>query len=377
MKILHIITGLKQGGAESALFRLVTHAKDGTEHSVISLIGMGTFGSRLQDAGINTHALNMTEAKLSLKGLINLWRLIRELDPDVVQTWMYHADLIGGLVARLAGYKHVFWGVVHFNLDSAVTKKSTRLIAKLCAILSFIIPTKIISCSVAAVKAHTAIGYASDKFVSIPLGYNLVEFYQDGKLRSHQRLEWELADDATIIGFVGRWDPQKDHANLIKAFSIVRRDHPELVCVLIGPGIDSSNVELGGLIERHLGSGAKVYTLGLVDSISAAMNAIDIHVLPSLGEAFPNVVPEAMACGTPCVVTDVGDAAHIVGDVGWIVPSGDHHLLAEGIKSALLQNKAANQWASLQAACRARIEDNFGMQLMYDSYKKVWLSVLV
>ncbi len=173
-----------------------------------------------------------------------------------------------------------------------------------------------------------------------------------------------------VIGSVARWNPQKDHANLISALSLLARQGRDFRCILVGPGLERSNAELWTLIAES-GLENKVVLLGPRYDIPAIMSAFDLLVLSSYTEAFPNVVAEAMACGTPCVVTDVGDAALIVGNTGWVSRPRDPHALALSIETALPAVQSAQREAISQA-CRQRIVETFGLERMALAYRSVW-----
>ena len=372
MRVLHIITDFHDGGAQAVLYRFIT-ADRGNEHQVISLMNIGWYGERISKLGIEVHSLDMPESRLTLDGLIKLYQLIREIDPDVIQTWMYHSDLIGSLIARLAGKKVVIWGIHNSNLDPAKTAMTTRLVARACAMLSGTIPRKIISCSEEGVRVHTALGYRRRKMVVVANGYDISEFSPNSNSRTDLRSQWNIAADTTLFGMVARWNPQKDHANLIAALADLKdRAIAPWHCVLIGSHLADDNQILMTLLEQH-GVKEHVSLLGIRNDIPAVMNALDLHVLSSAyGEAFPNVVAEAMSCGTPCVVTSVGDAALIVGDTGWVVPSSDALQLAKAMTEAVRDRADLTSWAQRQAMCRSRIQDNFNLQIMVDKYHHVW-----
>ena len=209
MKIVHIIVGLDQGGAESVLLRLVTIRSE-FEHSVISMMDDGAYGGRLRAAGIDVHNLRMPRGRLTLQGLWRLFRLLRQLKPHVVQTWMYHADLVGGIIARLAGCKRVVWGIRHS--DTADLTCATRAVLRLNAKLSRHVPSAIVSCSERAEKLHTNLGYDVSKFRIIPNGYDLTRFAPDEESRKRLRSEWRIEDN-DVFGLVARWHPQKDHSS--------------------------------------------------------------------------------------------------------------------------------------------------------------------
>ena len=373
MKLLHIITGLNNGGAEAVLLRLVCGDQKGmNQHYVFSLMDRGIYADRLEQAGVTVHTLNFPRGRVTVSGLVQLFRLIREIRPDVVQTWMYHSDLIGGVVAWLAGVRSISWGIRHANLDPAHTSRSTLTIVRLCALLSGWVPRKIVSCSAQATRVHQAVGYQADKFIHIPNGYNLQRLQPDATGRNAVRAELGIAHNAFVLGMVARFDVQKDHRNLVQALGLLKRRGVQFTCLLVGVGMDEANAELHGWLDAA-GVAGRVKLLGPRGDVPAVMNALDVHVLSSLGEAFPNVLAEAMACGTPCVTTDVGDAAVIVADHGWVVPPQDSVALAEGLIQAhdsFTADGAA--WQARQAACRAHIMANFELELMCERYRQAW-----
>ena len=249
-----------------------------------------------------------------------------------------------------------------------------QVVARICANFSGWLPAAIICCSEQAARVHQGLGYQKSKFTVIPNGYDLSRFTVDESARNRLRAEWLITGKQILLGLVARWDSQKDHANLLRALAKLRAKDLNLQCVLVGTGVDPTNTPLVALI-RELSLNDSVILAGARDDIPAVMNALDLHVLPSAyGEAFPNVVAEAMACGTPCVVTDVGDAALIVGDTGWVVPAQDAAALAHGIEVALATLLAKGR-ASLGSACRWRIEQNFGLAKMVLKYSELWAVV--
>lgn len=370
MKIAHVITGLNEGGAEAVLFRLCSHDTD-HQHAVISLSDDGKYGPLLRGKGITVHTLNMRASRPSLVAFFKLCQLLQNLHPDIVQTWMYHADLLGGLAARLVGIKSVVWGIRHTTLEPGKSKRFTIWIAKLLAKLSWWIPARIVVCAQLAMDVHEALGYTRKKMRFIPNGYDLSDFRPQSDAGEALRADLGVQVDTPLIGTVGRFDPQKDHASLLQALSILRERDTVFRCVLVGTGLDENNEKLVSLIER-LKLQNTVILLGRRNDIPAVMSALDVHVLPSAyGEAFPNVVAEAMACETPCVVTDVGDAAYIVGKTGWVVPSCNAEALADAIEHGLEAWKQP-EWEERCKASREQIELNFSIEKMITNYKLIW-----
>lgn len=371
LRIVHVITGLNDGGAEAVLYRLCKHDQ-ANQHQVVSLSGAGKYGPMLEVLGVSVTTLNMSPGRASPLAFIRLVRLLHREKPDVVQTWMYHGDLFGGLAARTAGIRSVVWGIRHTTLESGKSKKTTIWIAKLLAKLSWWLPAKIVVCAQRAMDVHEALGYDRSKMHFIPNGYDLTDFHPG--LDPKYELKANLVSDQSVplIGMVGRFNPQKDHVNLLDALAILRDRGVAFHCVLVGTGLDTSNTEIVEWIaQRDLAD--HVLLLGRRNDIPNIMNALDLHVLPSaFGEAFPNVVAEAMACGTPCVVTDVGDAAYIVGETGWVVPSRDASALADAIVTALQDVMDFEQRSDRSSRARFRIEEHLSIERMVSSYHAVW-----
>ncbi len=363
------------GGAEGVLYRVCMHSQ-AIKHHVVSLSSSGKYGPMLEALGVTVITLNMSPGRPSPMMFIRLVRLLRQEKPDVVQTWMYHGDLVGGLAARLAGIQSVVWGVRHTTLEPRKSKKATIWITKLLAKLSWWLPSKIVVCAQQAMDVHEALGYDRSKMHFIPNGYDLADFHPG--LDPEGEMKASLVPDQSIplIGTVGRFDPQKDHANLLVALSILRDRAVSFRCVLVGTGMDHSNTQIVQWIAQR-GLADYLQLLGQRNDIPNIMNSLDLHVLPSAyGEAFPNVVAEAMACGTPCVVTDVGDAAFIVGDTGWVVPPRDARALAEAISAALNNMIDIEQASQRSSRARSRIEENFSIERMVVSYTNLWKSVV-
>lgn len=369
--VIHVITGLADGGAEAMLYRLV--ARDSVNrHLVVSLMSMGKYGSMLQDAGVRVVCLEMPQGKLTANGVYALWRLLYEEKPRTVQTWMYHADLIGGVLARLAGVKRVVWGVHNATLVPGRSRFSTRIIAKVNALLSHWVPSAIVCCAERARDAHLFLGYVDRKMAVIPNGYDLSLFQHDAVARKRVRAEWEVDLHMPLIGMVARFDPEKDHVNLLDAFEILKMRGFLFKLVLVGKGMDPKNLEVLDWLDKR-GLNSDVMLLGPRSDIPAVMSALDLHVLSSVSEAFPNVVAEAMACCTPCVTTDVGDAAFIVGSSGWVAAPANARALADSLEEAIvLRARSASEWAQLRHLARKRIKDNFSIDVVSVRYQAVW-----
>lgn len=371
-RVFHVIVGLGDGGAEGVLSRLCSKANS-VSHHVVSLTDEGKYGDIIRKLGVPVTCLNMPQGRVTLKGLWRLWRLLYKERPTVVQTWMYHADFLGGVIARLAGVEKIFWNIRHTTLDADDSKRSTIFVARLCARISHWVPTAIVCCAEKAVEVHRELGYASKKLMVIPNGYDLRRFFVDDSARVRLHVEWGV-DQGWLLGMVGRFNPQKDHKNFLSALAELKCRGVDFYAVLIGRELDESNQQVLSWLNQ-MGLEGNVRLLGQRTDIADVMNALDVHVLSSsFGEAFPNVLAEAMACGTPVVTTDVGDAALIVGDTGWVVPPQNHLALADALLAAHKAISHPEEWGARRAAARQRIEENFSLAHMVASYEALWRS---
>ncbi len=370
LRVMHVISGLLHGGAETVLFRLATAPGGTVRHTVVSMRGEGVMGARLREAGVEVICLDMQGWTGNVHGLWRLYRLLRERRPDVVQTWMYHADLIAGLVARLAGIRAVAWGVRNSGVSLGESSRSSRIAAWACARVSAWVPGVIVACARKAAEVHRAWGYRADRVLVVPNGYDLDVWHPDAAGVAELRARWGVPEGAPLLGSVARWNPLKDHENLLAALALSVRTHPDLRCVLIGLGMSRDNADLIAM-ARHYGLLDHLIFLGRRDDVPVLMRALDIHVLSSKAEGFPNVVSEAMASGVACVVTDVGDAADIVGEHGWVVPPGDASALAGAIDQAV-EAVRDPQWPARRDAARASVERRYSLRTMVDRYETVW-----
>ena len=376
LRVVHVIPTLGAGGAQSALHRLIL-AEPRDEHVVVTLIAPLALGAALAARGIEVHSLGLRGAA-SLPGATwRLYRLLRRTRPDVVQTWMYHADLIGGVVARLAGLP-VVWGLRHTTFERRGSSTSSRAAARLCAPLSRWVPRRIVSCAVAGVESHAAMGYDAARMTVIPNGYDVAAFaprFADAG-RDAARRALGLPTGGRLFGMAARWDPQKDHANLLDALARVRDARPKgWRCVLLGARVDAGNAALAELIEAR-GLAGHVVPIGVRDDVPAVMAALDLGLLSSrFGEAFPNVLAEAMLAGTPCASTDVGDAALIVGGTGWIVPPAAPQALADAVRAALAAMADEPGWEARRRACHERVVQRFAAARMAVAYDRLWREV--
>lgn len=336
---------------------------------VFSLTTLGEIGPQIRELGVLVDAMGMSPGHLDPFIIAKLTGRLRDLQIDLVHTWMYHADLLGGIAAKLAGVRTIAWGIRNTNLDADKSKLLTRLVVKVNAVISHWVPTGILSCSDVARDVHIARGYTAAKMFVIPNGFDLSRFKPDLAARHSVRSELQLRADTPLVGVVARYDPLKNHAGFLAAAGLLRRTRPDVHFILVGKDVDERNLSLTST-ARRLGLADSVHWLGLRDDIPRLMSAFDVLAQSSFGEAFPNVLGEAMACGVPCAVTNVGDSASIVADTGRVVGSGDMPALAAAME-ALLALSTEDRVALGQRA-RTRVEQTFEIGQIVRRYEEYY-----
>ncbi|MEX3853247.1 MULTISPECIES: glycosyltransferase [Paraburkholderia] len=381
MRIVHVISGLRVGGAEMMLYRLIQASqRDGVQHTVISMSSLDTMSERIRSLGVEVRILGMSR---SLPNPLMLFRLVRwliELRPDVVQTWMYHADLFGGIAARIArivagrgerrgGTLRLAWGVHQTEFPSLRSGTKLAIVAKFCAWLSTRLPDVIICCADAARISHVRGGYCSTRMQVIFNGFDLDLFKPRRRDSDPLRKALGLDPATKIVGIVGRYDPAKDYGTFINAVARVSAMEPDCRFVMIGRGLDESNRELTAMIDRA-GIRDVCRLTGASNDVHLLMSALDVFCLSSRSEGLPTVVGEAMACGVPCVATDVGDTAALMGETGRLVPSGDPDALAAGIVSLLSLDREGRE--QLGKLARTRMATRFSIERCWASYRHVY-----
>lgn len=356
------------------LAKLVERLGEPFRHHVISISSVGEPGRKLAQCGAVVESLGLRSAVCDIgPGVVGLYRRLRQLQPDVVQTWMYHADLLGGLAARMAGIRAIAWNIRNSDLDAERTKCFTRIVVRCCAWLSRWIPERIVCCSETARGIHERLGYDGSKFTIIANGFDLSRFTPDPAARRAVRDELGLAGDAPLVGLIARYDPQKNHAGFLDAAARLHGIRSDVHFMLAGHGVDRHNAMLISDIRGH-GLEGVTHLLGLRTDIPRLMAALDVLALSSsYGEAFPNVLGEAMSCGVPCAATDVGDSAAIVGDTGRVVAPGD----MPGLAAAMAELLALSPPERLRSSqrCRERVEEHYEINRIAKQYGDLYQSM--
>lgn len=373
MRVLHIIVGLDVGGAEMMLKRLILSASERIPESVVvSLSSLGVIGASLRARGVCVHTLGMTSAVDFPIAFLRLTRLIRQYQPEIVQTWMYHADLLGGLAAKMGGNRHVIWGIRTTDISTGGSL-ATSIVRWLCARLSRWIPDAIVCAAEASRKSHIVVGYDAAKIVVIPNGYDFAGLNASRQERQSIREQCGFTENDVVIGSLGRFHAVKDQENFVRSAALLSREHPQLRFLMVGRCLDWNNTQLRDWIA-NTGFISRFVLLGERSDVPQCLAAMDMFCLHSRAEGFPNVLAEAMAMGLPCVTTDVGDAAMLLDGAGMVVQKGDAVALAQGVKK-LLELGQDNRHA-LGMRAKARVESEFSMIQARERFEEVYRRVL-
>jgi len=375
MRICHVISNLDNtGGAQRMLSGLLSQLdRCEFESHVISLVDVGKCGARIQQLGIPVEALGMRRGIPSPSAVLRLARRLRSLQPDIVQTWLYHADLLGGLAAKLARQKAVVWNIRHSNLMPGVDKRTTFFTAKCSAKLSSRIPSKIIVNSHNGYEHHAALGYDRQRLVVVPNGVDISKFEISEEARRSVRRELNINETSPLVGISGRYHAQKDHSTFLEAAALIRRRVENCEFLLSGIDVTPENAELTAAIDAANLQDC-CHRLGFRSDMPRIHASLDLAVSSSAcGEGFPNTVAESMACGKPCVVTDVGDSAFLVGETGRVVPPQNPESLAAACIEVL--QLSSTERGQLGRRARERIEEHFELSRITQRYAQLWRDV--
>jgi len=362
LRVMHVITGLDTGGAEMQLSHLaLARRAAGAEDMVVSLLPGGALRARLEQAGVAVHDLGMRRGRPSLSAFLRLRSLIRRFRPRIVQSWMYHADLMAAFALRYSGRWEetpLIWGIRCSDMNLADYGRTLRWTVRLCARYSHL-PDLVVTNSEAGLAAHHRIGYRPFRERVVDNGIDTERFRPDAALRDEVRGELGIDPNVPLVAHVARVDPMKDHDTLLKAMGAL----PDVELLLIGLGTE------------RLASRANWHGLGRRGDVPRLLAACDLIVNSSAyGEGFSNALAEGMAAGLPAVATDVGDAARIIGESGRIVPPRDAEALAEAIRELALEPLTFRATRRLHS--RTLIEKQFSIAANVAAFEEVYASLV-
>jgi len=368
VKVVHVIIGLNVGGAELMLKRLIESCREqpSIEHSVISLTDLGVLGEQLIDQGILVHCLEMKSIRKVPVAFFKLRKFIAQVRPDVVQTWMYHSDFLGGLAAKSLGIDKIYWNVRNTKLSGRGFRN--LLFRRVCALFSYLVPKNIVYVSNSAKNEHVAAGYAKNKSIVINNGFDVELFSFRKSARNEKRAEWNIANNDFLVCSIGRYAEAKDHITFIRSVKKVISENPKIYGLIVGKGVVGN-----GVLMNEIGiHGDKFILLESQSDISGVLSACDLFCLHSITEGFPNVLGEAMSVGLPCITTRAGDAELILNNKQFTCDVGDSDDIAK--KIMLVYDMTPNERMALGSANRARVVNNYSLSSVVDKYMDLYNS---
>ncbi len=324
IRVIHTIARLSTentDGAAMMLYKLMAHTdRTRFEPVVISLDGETELSNRIRAHGIDVFSLDLHNNITAGWQIFKLTRLLRRLEPDIIQGWMYQGNLAASLANLSLSNRHpVLWNIHHslpaLNKEARTTRWVIELTAKRSAS-----PEHIIYNTYLSADQHTAIGYDNQRNLIIPNGIDTQLFSPNAYQRNSMRHSLGIPEDAFVIGLFAHYHPVKNHALFLEAARLLLQHQAKVHFILAGRGVTANNPNLQYVLDK-IPAQQNLHLLGGRKDIPRLMNALDLYTLTSsYGEGFPESVAEAMACGIPCVATDVSDVAKIMGNTGQCLP---------------------------------------------------------
>ena len=375
-KILYITTGLSTGGAEMMLYNLLAKFdRHKFEPIVISLMDKGRFGEAIEKLNIPVYTLGMNTGIPTIQTTKKLIQAINKIQPDLIQGWMYHGNIAAQFVSFISRQKiPVLWSIHHSLHSLSSEKLLTQALIKLGGLTAKFVK-QVTFVSEKSKLQHENLGYSAHNSCIIPNGFNTSLFHPSTQIRKQFRQELGLPSDALLIGSIARYHPMKDHDNLLRAAKLLLSNYPEAYFILVGTDVDKENNTLTNLITE-LDISDRVYLLGERRDIPKITPALDILTSSSaFGEAFPLVLGEAMACAIPCVATDLGDSAWIIGDTGKVVPIKNPKALASAWQELI--SLSTEDRKILGETARTRIISYFSLDSVVAQYENLYQQAIL
>ncbi len=372
VRICFLIRSLEPGGAERQLVTLVRALKErGEEVAVLVFYPGGGLEGELKEAGVELISLDKKGRWEVASFLWRLWRQIRRLRPDILHGYLVMPNLLAVLLKPLSPGLKVVWGVRASNMDLSRYDWLARLEFWLSRFLARFADLILVN-SWAGMEYHRQKGYPERKMVVVPNGIDTDRFRPHPEGRERVRAEWGVGKEEKLIGICARLDPMKDHPTFLRAAALLGRTRKDVRFVCVGDGPEPYSRELKGLAEE-LGVAGRLIWAGSRKDMTAVYSALDIATSSSFSEGFSNAIAEAMACGVPCVVTDVGDSARIVGEAGVVVPAGDPAALAAAWTKIL--DLPEEERIKVSLTSRERVAKEFSVKVMVEKTNEALLSL--
>lgn len=369
ISILHIITSLESGGAQTSLHRLLRFSSSNVDNYLIVLKDESDFYDLSILSNKRILFLDINSLYSLLIGLKKSVSFILKNKIEILHSWLPHSDIFASFIKFFLPTKKIIWSIRFSELNRKNTKISTLIIIEILKYLSFIIPSVIIFCSKRSLDFYSKKGFNKKKLTLI---YNAVD---SNFLKTKDINEYEKNNDELFtFGSLSRYHPIKDHVTLFEAFALLPSNlRKRIKLLLAGKGLDKENLELINLINKYIPD-IKVELYGEIKNVNKYLLSLNIFTLSSLSEGFPNVLAESMALGVPCISTDAGDAYKIIGKYGWVVPVKNSIKFSEAILSAY--KLSSQEIEELSSNAKKRIELYFSNDKYLKSHLDLYESLL-
>ncbi|MFZ5571243.1 MAG: glycosyltransferase [Thermodesulfobacteriota bacterium] len=370
MRILFLSRSLERGGAERQLVAIAKGLHRRGHRVVVAVFyDLGEFRRELADTGIPTVSLEKRGRWDVVRFFLRFARILRKFNPQMVYSFLGPSNIVSVLTKPFFREVKSVWTVRASNMDLSRYDSIAALSYRLECFLSRF-SDLVISNSICGSRHAVANGFPEDRLVVIPNGIDTDTFRPDSGKRIQMRSRWMISDGELLVGLIGRIDPMKGHQVFLKAASLLAEKYARIKFVCVGRGASREMERLRNLVTS-LNLNEKVLWEGESSDMTLVYNGLDIMVSASVyGEGFSNAVGEAMSCGVPCVVTDVGDSAVIVGNVGMVVSPDDPKALAEGIETMVHQHSELDA-----GSIRQRIVGHFSLEKLVETTEKVLSSI--
>ena len=370
--IISIISGLEDGGAEKNLYNLVKYDNK-NNHYVISLTTEGKYGQLMRKNNINFKCLNIKKRNILslINNFLKLRKIIKEINPRIVHTWMYHADLYGGLATKSISKSFLIWNIRGDVISNKNSTFTIFILNKILPLLSYALPDLVTSCSKFAIKNHIITGYKKN-FLYLPNG---IDFNLNEKKYDFKNSVFKNFNDKSLfkISCISRFAKQKDFNTLFKTIAFFKKKEVNFQLFLAGNNIDKKNFELVNLINQY-SLDKNITLLGQLENVNELLQFVDVNITTSsFGEGLPNVILESLSNGTPCISTNVGDAIEILKDIGWIANIKDYKKLSSNLEEALFEKNYENyKWSKRKEICKKYIKNEFTLDIMIEKYQDLY-----
>ena len=365
MKILHVINGLEVGGAEKFLLKLIANDTK-NEHVVLNISKKGKIEELLKriTTVINFNLKeNFFKIRIFYKLLVN----IKNMKIDAIQGWMYHGNFFSFFIGFFINNKNINWNI-RGPYDTKLTKFSTKIILYICSFFSKLFKIKVIYNSNYALSNHTKIGYNLKNTFMIHNGYQIKKKLTFNRQKKFKKINF---NKCLVIGNVARYDSHKDHLNLFSSLYLLKKKNYKFKLLIVGENINFRNKSLIKLIDKF-DLRENILIFRTRTNLDNFYSLIDIHILSSISESFPNVVAESMLSNIPSISTNVGDVKYLISEYGWIVPPNNPEKMCQTIIDVIKFKSDIKEWQNIKKKCNEHIIKNFNLDKSIKKYNLCW-----